>query len=131
MVLLQGRIALITRRSLALASTLLLAVSSAICATPPAPSQPAPDATDIDLKTLPAGSYRDVVIRTCAVCHPIDIVVQKRRTQDEWDALIARMIDHGARATEAEQDQIFDYLVRHFGQPAAGSESPATSPPGK
>src|SRR5580693_8681599 len=85
----------------------VMGAATAIAATPPpAPLGAAPDPATIDLKTLPAGTHRDLVIRTCAVCHPIDIVVQKRRTQDEWDTLIARMVDHGAHATDEEQDQI-------------------------
>lgn len=112
----------------AVATLLMLGAASAISAAPPpAPLGAAPDPASIDLKTLPAGNHREVVIRTCAVCHPIDIVVQKRRTQDEWDTLIARMVDHGARATDEEQDQIFEYLVRNFG-PADGAAKDATTP---
>jgi hypothetical protein len=106
----------------------VLGAAAAISATPPpAPLGAAPDPASIDLKTLPAGNHRELVIRTCAVCHPIDIVVQKRRTQDEWDTLIARMVDHGAHATDTEQDQIFEYLVRNFGSADAGAKD-ATTP---
>jgi hypothetical protein len=33
---------------------------------------------------LPDGQYRELVMRTCAVGHPIDKVVAQRRTADEW-----------------------------------------------
>jgi hypothetical protein len=111
----------------AVATLLVLGAAAAISGTPSPPLGAAPDPESIDLKTLPAGNHRAVVIRTCAVCHPIDIVVQKRRTQDEWDTLIARMVDHGAHATDEEQDQIFEYLVRNFG-PADGAAKDATTP---
>jgi mono/diheme cytochrome c family protein len=65
---------------------------------------------------LPEGQYRELVIRTCAVCHPIDKVVAQRRTADEWDQIMGTMLDRGARATEAEQDHILEYLVEHFGK---------------
>jgi hypothetical protein len=46
------------------------------------------------------------------------MVTAKRHTADEWDEIIAKMVDHGARATEAEQDEILAYLVRFYGKPA-------------
>lgn len=106
----------------------------AFCGTPAMGSTPAspppgaaPDPTSIDTATLPPGAHRDLVVRTCAMCHPIDIVVQKRRSQDEWDLLIARMVDHGARASEDEQQLIFEYLVKNFGR--ADTDTKAAPPP--
>ena len=84
--------------------------------TPPMVIGTAPDPTSVPLSVLPEGKGREVVIQQCALCHPIDLVVQQRRTQDEWDTLISRMADHGARANEAEQQVIFEYLVLHFGK---------------
>jgi hypothetical protein len=72
--------------------------------------------------SLPAGANRDLVLRTCANCHAIDLVVAKRRTREQWDQLIGVMVDRGAQATDQEQDLILQYLVNHFGP---GSE-PAT-----
>jgi hypothetical protein len=46
------------------------------------------------------------------------MVTAKRHTADEWDEIIAKMVDHGAQATDAEQDQILAYLVRFYGKPA-------------
>jgi hypothetical protein len=66
-------------------------------------------------KILPAGDHRDLVVRTCAVCHPADLVVAKRRTEQDWDDIIARMVERGAVATEDEQILILDYFVKHFG----------------
>jgi hypothetical protein len=75
---------------------------------------PAPDPGSISMKVLPAGNHRDLVVRTCAVCHPPELVVAQRHTADKWDQIIARMVDHGAKATEDELDAIFDYLVKNF-----------------
>ena len=85
-------------------------------ATPPMVIGTAPDPASVPLSVLPEGKGREVVIQQCALCHPIDLVIQQRRTQDEWDTLISRMVDHGARANEAEQQVIFEYLVLHFGK---------------
>jgi cytochrome c5 len=115
----------------ALALAVAVAVGAAAGeATPAAPSPPmvigtAPDPASIPLSVLPVGKGREVVIQQCALCHPIDLVVQQRRTQDEWDTLISRMADHGARANEAEQQVIFEYLVLHF----AKEQGPAPAAP--
>ncbi len=119
-------------RQLATALTLLLVSALALSAAP-APSTPAvppllpgpaPDPATISTQVLPAGDNRNLVVRTCAGCHAIDIVVARQRTQDEWDMLISRMMDHGAKATDDEQQLIFEYLVTHFGK-AAGGAAPA------
>jgi len=66
---------------------------------------------------LPEGKYRDLVVRTCAVCHSIDHVVSQRRSADEWDNILGTMLDRGAQATDTEQAQILEYLVSNFGKP--------------
>jgi catechol 2,3-dioxygenase-like lactoylglutathione lyase family enzyme len=63
---------------------------------------------------LPAGENRDLVIRTCTVCHPAELVA-KRHTKPEWSSTVARMVDRGAVATEDEQVRILDYLNKNFG----------------
>jgi hypothetical protein len=65
--------------------------------------------------SLPPGAHRDLVLRTCANCHSIDLVVAKRHTREQWDQLIGVMVDRGAQATDEEQDLILQYLVSHFG----------------
>ncbi len=69
-------------------------------------------------KAFPAAPEHDLVVRVCSGCHVPEMVTAKRHTADEWDEIIARMVDHGAQATEAEQDQILAYLVRFYGKPA-------------
>lgn len=54
-------------------------------------------------------------MRACAACHAPEIVVAKRHTADEWDEIIAKMVDRGAAATDAEQEQILEYLTKFFG----------------
>jgi hypothetical protein len=101
------------------------AAAAALAATPPMVIGTAPDPANVPLSVLPEGKGREAVIQQCALCHPIDLVVQQRRTQDEWDTLISRMADHGARANEAEQQAIFEYLVLHFGK----EQGPAPAAP--
>lgn len=73
------------------------------------------DPVIISEKILPPGEHRDLVVRTCAACHAPELVVAKRRTEADWDDIIARMVERGAVATEDEQLLILDYFVQHFG----------------
>jgi cytochrome c5 len=64
---------------------------------------------------FPAAPERDLVVRACAACHAPEMVVAKRHTADEWDDIIAKMVDRGAVANDEEQQQILEYLVKFFG----------------
>jgi cytochrome c5 len=64
---------------------------------------------------LPPGPARELFVRVCTRCHAADLVIAKRHTPEEWDDLIAKMVDRGAMATDDEQQRIFEYLVRFYG----------------
>jgi cytochrome c5 len=68
---------------------------------------------------LPPAAERDLVTRACSACHVPEMITAKRHTSDEWDDIIAKMVDHGARANDVEQAQILAYLVRFYGKPAS------------
>ena len=68
-------------------------------------------------KTFPAAPEHDLVVRVCSGCHVPEMVTAKRHSAAEWDDIIAKMVDHGARADDAQQEQILAYLVRFYGQP--------------
>jgi cytochrome c5 len=64
---------------------------------------------------FPAAPERDLVARACTACHAPELVIAKRHTPEEWDDIIAKMVDRGAQANDAQQQQILAYLVRFFG----------------
>lgn len=68
-----------------------------------------------ETKVFPDAPQRNLVVRACAACHAPEMVVAKRHTAEEWDDIIAKMVDRGAVATDEEQQQILDYLVKFFG----------------
>ena len=74
-----------------------------------------PAAAGTGSSVFPAAPERDVVARACTACHAPELVIAKRHTPEEWDDIIAKMVDRGAQANEAEQQQILAYLVRFFG----------------
>ncbi|MBV8805075.1 MAG: hypothetical protein JO042_08510 [Sinobacteraceae bacterium] len=92
-----------SRLSLALLLTLLANTAATADSLPP--------------KALPAAPEHDLVVRVCTGCHVPEMVTAKRHTPEEWDEIIAKMVDHGAQATQAEQDLILAYLVRFYGAP--------------
>jgi hypothetical protein len=72
---------------------------------------------------LPEAPAKALVVRACTACHQAPMVVAKRRTAEEWDEMIGKMVDRGAALTDAEQDQVYDYLVKYFGPETPAAES--------
>ena len=70
---------------------------------------------------FPAAPERDLVARACTACHAPELVTAKRHTPEEWDDIIAKMVDRGAQASDTEQQQILEYLVRFFGPSQAAA----------
>jgi hypothetical protein len=81
------------------------------------PAAPSGNATDTinGSNMFPAAPERELLVRVCTSCHAPELVVSKRHTPEEWDDIIATMVDHGAQATDEEQQRILTYLVRFFG----------------
>jgi cytochrome c5 len=72
---------------------------------------------------LPDGPGKSVVEKVCGDCHGAEVYAGKHRDKQQWNATIDRMIRHGATATDAQFDQIVDYLVRNFGPDESKIES--------
>jgi hypothetical protein len=70
---------------------------------------------------LPDAPAKPLILRACASCHQPAEIVAKRRTADDWDAVIAKMVGRGAQLSEAEEEQVYTYLVANF-----GTDKPAT-----
>jgi competence protein ComEA len=63
--------------------------------------------------TLPDAPGKDVFMRVCSQCHDPEIVVIYDRSEAEWNYAVHQMADNGAEATDAEFEQIIDYLARN------------------
>ena len=81
----------------------------------PAPSAPAAPAAPA--VQLPDGPGRSALEKTCLGCHPADRIVAQRHTGDEWQALVAKMIEQGAMCSDEELQSIIDYLALNYGAP--------------
>ena len=73
---------------------------------------------------LPEGQGKGLVLRACSSCHQPAMIVSKRRTAQEWDEVIGKMVGRGAQLTDAEQDQVYAYLLQNFGpKPAEATQA--------
>ena len=71
-----------------------------------------------DLKRLPDGAGKDIVVRVCTKCHGPGNIAKKRLSRDDWDDQVADMVERGAKGTPKELATIVDYLTANFGPDA-------------
>jgi len=65
---------------------------------------------------LPAGAGKEAVEKVCTSCHPIDTVIQARRTSIDWQDTVQDMASRGAAVPDEELEAIVQYLTRFFGR---------------
>jgi competence protein ComEA len=64
--------------------------------------------------SLPAGQGRDVMIRVCSQCHEPEKVADQQFDRAGWKDVVDQMASKGAQASDAEFDQIVNYLANAF-----------------
>lgn len=92
----------------------LIAVLTATIATPLLAQSP--DAP-------PQGEGLELIERSCINCHDIYMITSKRKTPQEWAALLGVMVDRGADVTPEEMQVIEEYLSQHFAPNAANTNA--------
>lgn len=63
---------------------------------------------------LPEGAGRETTVRVCGQCHEPQRAASVRLTREGWQDVVAKMVGLGARATDAELEQVTDYLATNF-----------------
>ncbi|HUI80388.1 MAG TPA: helix-hairpin-helix domain-containing protein [Bryobacteraceae bacterium] len=63
---------------------------------------------------LPDGAGKDILVRACVGCHKAEEFLSYRHTREEYQAIVQRMAQRGARASSDELDIIADYLAKNF-----------------
>ena len=63
---------------------------------------------------LPEGKGKDATVKVCGTCHPADRGASVRLTRAGWQEVIAKMLTLGAKGTDAELQEVLDYLSTHF-----------------
>jgi len=73
-------------------------------------------ADEKEVKALPEGPGKDLVVRVCFECHGAANFRKVRKDEGEWNDSVADMIDRGAKAKDAEVDALVAYLLKNFGK---------------
>src|SRR4051794_16559910 len=63
---------------------------------------------------LPAGPGKATFERMCTQCHGLEGIVRARMSKDGWAGIVDEMVTRGAKGTDAEIDQVVDYLAANF-----------------
>ncbi len=71
-------------------------------------------ATDAGAANLRPGPGRDEFVKSCTQCHVLGMSTGKRRSPEEWGAVIQEMIGRGAQLDSDEAATIRKYLVANF-----------------
>jgi cytochrome c5 len=50
----------------------------------------------------------------CSRCHDLGRVERARKTEEEWKATVERMVGKGAQLSQAEQEQVIQYLTETY-----------------
>jgi competence protein ComEA len=64
---------------------------------------------------LPKTEGKEVIERTCTVCHGADLFTRRKRDRDAWQRTVDDMEGRGAKASPDEFAKIVQYLVTNFG----------------
>lgn len=70
---------------------------------------------------LPDGKGKAELIRGCTDCHSVNLVVQKRRTPEDWKKVVDDMAARTSENTPKDVDNILRYLNTNFGIKKTGT----------
>jgi mono/diheme cytochrome c family protein len=59
---------------------------------------------------------REIFTKVCGGCHTPESAVTTRRSRDQWQEEIGRMVANGAKGTEEEFAAVLEYLTSQFGR---------------
>lgn len=81
----------------------------------PTPSAvaPSPEPTLSASPVLPADGAT-LLRERCTGCHGLERVEGTRKTPEEWEQTVDRMIRRGAKLSEAERAVLIEYLAAHY-----------------
>jgi competence protein ComEA len=65
-------------------------------------------------QSLPEGSGKNIVEVICTSCHSTERIADKRWTRPQWQDKVLEMLQEEPDVTQAERDQIVDYLAKSF-----------------
>jgi alcohol dehydrogenase (cytochrome c) len=64
---------------------------------------------------LPAGAGRAVAERMCTTCHGVEQFTGMRMSKERWTEMVNDMVARGAQGSDADINQVIQYLTDNFG----------------
>lgn len=111
----------VTRIALTVCLTLGVAGGTAMALSRTSTSQ----ATAAPISSLPEGEGQSLTAEVCGQCHSVGMFANQRKSRDEWNATIGRMIEKGMEAEEDELYAISDYLTEKLGKSDQAASIPS------
>jgi len=62
-----------------------------------------------------AGDGAALLEERCTTCHNLERTTSARKTRDEWEKTVIRMVSKGAELNEEEQEILIEYLAETYG----------------
>jgi cytochrome c5 len=89
--------------------------------TPPPPppaalTQAIADADSAALASLAVGPGRDIVERSCVICHSVAMIEMQHKDSAGWTKTAGQMRAWGAPVQQAQMPALIGYLTKHYGR---------------
>jgi competence protein ComEA len=65
-------------------------------------------------QSLPAGQGKELVEVICSSCHSTERIAAQHNTKPQWQDKVLEMLQEEIDVTQAEKDQIVEYLAKSF-----------------
>ena len=75
----------------------------------------AQDGAATPARDAPVDKRQALVQKLCSKCHPME-KISARRTRSQWEDMLYKMIDLGAKGSDKEFRTILDYLASEYGR---------------
>jgi len=92
----------------------LLAASIAVNAQQPA--EPAPQEPPAAAQPATEAKGAATFARVCSLCHDGARILSTRRSKSQWTEVIEKMMERGAQVSDADFEEVMDYLLRYYGR---------------
>lgn len=87
---------------------------------------PAPQPASPPQETPPPPDPKAILEGVCTSCHGLDFIAERRKTRDDWDFTVRRMIDKGADLDPDTAALVVDYLAKTYpAEPPKAEEKPS------
>src|SRR5262245_13043680 len=71
-------------------------------------------AVDASARQLPDGPGKTELQKVCGTCNQPERAASVRITREGWEAVLADMVQRGAKGTDEEFAAVLDYLAKNF-----------------